>query len=754
MNLLSELMKKSNIRHQWLTAAYTLTGLLFYWWSVVKDAHLYLFGVGNDGIKNYFTSLYYILYDKHQVFTGMNYPYGEHIVYTDAQPALSLILSPLMNGNTEYAGNIVTIINLLMIFSIPLGAVFMFRLFSMWKMPNLYSSVVAATIALLSPQVMRMTDHYSLSYVCFFPMIWYYTASWLQEKRISSVLYLTIALTFFAFIQAYYLAISLAFISLTVFFYIIYKARIRQSWSKALILLIVSFIPLIIYSIWLDSSGAKAVTDRPAEYFNFFDNTASLRDIFIPLEGIFKDIIHLFIPVKEYNIESYSYVGLAAMLSTFAGIWVLRDRILEKEFLASSLGVFLMASIVCLLIAFCIPFRYMPESWIPKEIFQFKTLGRFAWPFYYVFAATGAWLLYILAEYLRKKSHSVIATVILAGMILLWAFEGLALQKRQATFVKENGKLVDDYLSFENSYRKAISQIGLSPDYYQAILAFPYFNAGSEEFYIHRSEQTLYYATKAALDMKIPIAQNYLSRTSLSQTERSIQLLSHPFIEKELLKDIRDDRSFLLMTVGDSLAEDEKRLIGQSRFLLKEGEISFYDLPLSAFAQKKPNLDSLKKVNKTKLTDGILISSPRYNNFVWKNFNGIQLTSPTNLLSNYIIPTRAKNQSIEVSLWLNALQNHIAFPILYVDVLNSRKEIIHRYLCNPQESTDVKGNQVRARIVVPPGEQNHTLRVTIKGPEQSLNSFMIKPLNHMVWLKDPAGNEYLNNYPLGDFLMY
>lgn len=744
-------MKKSNVRHQWLTAAYTLAGLMFYWWPIVKDAHLYLFGVDNEGIKNYFTSLYYILYDKNQVFTGMNYPYGEHIVYTDAQPALSLILSPLMNGNTEYAGNIVTIINLLMIFSIPLGAVFMFRLFSMWKMPNFYSSVVAACIALLSPQVMRMTDHYSLSYVCFFPMIWYYAACWLQEKRFSSIIYLSVTLTFFAFIQAYYLAIGLAFISLTVFFYIIYKARIRQSWSKALILLVVSFVPLIIYSVWLDASGAKELADRPVGYFNFFNHTASLRDIFIPSDGIFKDVVHLFIPVKEYNIEACSYVGLAAMISTFAGVWVLRDRILEKEFLASSLGVFLMASIVCLLIAFCIPFRYMPESWIPKEVLQFRTLGRFAWPFYYVFAATGAWLLYILAEYLRKKSHSVIATVILAGMIILWAFEGLAIQKRQAGYIKENGMLVDDYLSFENSYRKAITQIGLDPEYYQAILAFPYFNAGSEEFYIERGGKTLYYATKAALDMKIPIAQNYLSRTSLSQTERSIQLLSHPFIEKELLKDIRDDRSFLLITVGNSFAEDEKRLIEQSRFLLKEGEVALYDLPLSAFAQKIPNLDSLKKVNKIRLSDGIQTSSSRYNNFVWKNFNGTHLTSSVNLLSNYIIPRQTGDQSIEVSLWLNAFLDYVGFPVLYADVLNNRKEIIRRYHCNPQESTDIKGNQVRASIIIPPSEQNHTIRVTIKGAEQSLNSFMIKPLHQMIWLKDGAGNEYLNNYPLGDF---
>ena len=165
-------MAKSNVRKkQWLVAIYTTIGMLFYWWPMVKDAHLYLFGSSGDSIKNYFSSLYYILYDKDQHFTGLNYPYGEHLAYTDAQPIFSLILSPLVNGNYEYSGNIVTIINLLLIASVPIAAVYLYRLFTLWKMPSLYSGLMASAIALLSPQAMQMTGHYTLAYVCFFPMV-------------------------------------------------------------------------------------------------------------------------------------------------------------------------------------------------------------------------------------------------------------------------------------------------------------------------------------------------------------------------------------------------------------------------------------------------------------------------------------------------------------------------------------------------------------------------------------------------------
>src|SRR5690606_18421419 len=142
----------------------------------------------------------------------------------------------------------------------------------------------------------------------------------------------------------YYLAIGIAFISASVFFYILYKIRVKKFWTKALILLIVSIIPLIVYSFWLDGSGARELADRPLKPNGFFESAISLRDIFIPIEGLFKDIINIFIPVRAFNHEGYAYVGIGAMISTFAGIWVLRDRILEKEMLASSLGVFLIAA--------------------------------------------------------------------------------------------------------------------------------------------------------------------------------------------------------------------------------------------------------------------------------------------------------------------------------------------------------------------------------------------------------------------------
>jgi len=43
-----------------------------------------LLSMEGDAPKNYFTFLYHSLYGDGAWFAGMNYPFGEHIVFTDA----------------------------------------------------------------------------------------------------------------------------------------------------------------------------------------------------------------------------------------------------------------------------------------------------------------------------------------------------------------------------------------------------------------------------------------------------------------------------------------------------------------------------------------------------------------------------------------------------------------------------------------------------------------------------------------------
>ena len=82
------------LRILWITFVLALPAVILYslFTRVVKCPACYLFEDGGDGLKNYYTLDYYVKHDDGWHFTGMNYPYGENIIYTDNQPILALTL--------------------------------------------------------------------------------------------------------------------------------------------------------------------------------------------------------------------------------------------------------------------------------------------------------------------------------------------------------------------------------------------------------------------------------------------------------------------------------------------------------------------------------------------------------------------------------------------------------------------------------------------------------------------------------------
>ncbi|MCO5230741.1 MAG: hypothetical protein M9958_06260 [Chitinophagales bacterium] len=740
-------MKKSKIKkYGWLAGLYTILGMGFYWWPIVRDAHLYVFGTGANSIKSYFTTIYYILYDKNVHFTGLNYPFGEHLAYVDAQPAISIFCSWLLNENHEYIGNIVAILNLLMLVSVPIGAIYLYRIFTLWKMPTSFSTIMAACITLLSPQILQTTQNFALSYVCFFPMIWFYSASWMQSKKWTSLLYLSLTSVFFSFIHANYIILTTIFLGLTFLFYTVYEIKIPFAKKKSIFLAIVAIFPLAIYYVWLQQTGAHAILDRPVRPNNFLDYATGFRDVFIPASGKIKEIFQVFLPFRETRPDIYAYVGTGAILSTLTGVWVLRDRITEKEFLPSGLGAFLMASIVCLAFSMWIPFRFIPESWMPNFFHVFQLNSEGAWVFYYVFSATSVWLLFILSEYLRKKSHSVTATTIIIFIVLIWVTEGLSLQKQQSNYIKSKGAIANDYLSFENNYAQLLEKIGQSPEYFQAILTFPYFNIGSQPFYIKRGTRSFYYASKLAIDMHLPIIQNYSNEISITETLKSIQLLSHPLIKKEILEDIKDERSILLVTIGNQFEDDEKYLIQQSRLLLSEKDLNLYDLPLSAFQQKNPNIDSLKSIYPIRKQDEIQYVGAPNSTFFWKQLNGIKINTSESILAEY--KTGARKDTLEASLWIDIPKKNIGFPTIYADIYNKEDQLIQSYQSFPSSSTDIENNQVRTKILIPYKESQSYIIIRAKGRGQSFGSLFIRSASQDFWIETSEKQQFFNNFPI------
>src|ERR1700722_3501049 len=78
-----------------LSITITTILLLVYYLYQLSNANHLNYGQWGDGYKNFYTICYYLKYDSGAHFTGMNYPYGENVVFCDAQPMVVWILKPL-----------------------------------------------------------------------------------------------------------------------------------------------------------------------------------------------------------------------------------------------------------------------------------------------------------------------------------------------------------------------------------------------------------------------------------------------------------------------------------------------------------------------------------------------------------------------------------------------------------------------------------------------------------------------------------
>jgi hypothetical protein len=78
----------------------------------------FMIGDSVDGFKNNMTTAWHVGRDTAYVhYRGMNYPNGEHILFTDMQPIFAMTMQWWNHNISDISGNTVAIINFLELFS-------------------------------------------------------------------------------------------------------------------------------------------------------------------------------------------------------------------------------------------------------------------------------------------------------------------------------------------------------------------------------------------------------------------------------------------------------------------------------------------------------------------------------------------------------------------------------------------------------------------------------------------------------------
>ena len=550
--------------------------------DLLLSPNTYLFGASGDGIKNYFTFAYHLRNDLVALnFSGMNYPYGEHLFYTDCHPLLAMLLKPFSRLTDFFANHAVGILNLCMLFSIWLSFFINYLLLRACKVNSVFAVLWCLGMTILAPQVFRMTGHYALSYSVAIPLSWillvYHNSS--QNKRLPRIL-LFCNLFFWLLIHAYLGVMIFAFSDLFALFHFAFSKNKKDVLHPFVKLALALCIPIALFFIGVKASDQHA--GRTTNPLGITLYNAEADDVFLPNHEPLKSLIETISGQQiKQQWEAWAYIGFAndLMLLTLLALALTailkRDQsivFLRRTFTAEILAAVL-ASLLLLLFAMGIPYRQLPAllEFVPI-IKQFRTSGRFDWPFYFVMMVIGASVFQALWDFGKRKKA--ITTVFVLAALMNIA-EGLPAHLDINTNIRDNRNTFNAK-NLSADMQELISQI--NPKDYQAIIALPFYHQGSENFSRPVTEPILSTSILISYHTGLPLMNANLTRLSIKESKNCIALIGPGRYKKEIEQDLVDSRPFLLLVCPNGLNRHEHDLIGKAQILIQKKVIACYVL--------------------------------------------------------------------------------------------------------------------------------------------------------------------------------
>ena len=648
-----------------------IVGIVFSFVIVRPDDYFFL--NAGDGLKGYFAMAYYIKYDVGTHFTGMNYPFGEHINFPDLQPLVSYSLRILQLLGLPVAEHTVGIVNLLALMGLAFTPIVMYAILCRTHLPAWYAALAAILIGFMSPQIERLGGHMSLSYACFIPITWYCLIR-IQESPLQIRWYIVFGLSslLMAGTSAYFLACASFFAFAHA---LVFSWQLQRPGPFVWRLVLAALLPLLAFRSWLWLTDS--VSDRPQTPYGFLVYLASPATVFTPVMAPLRDLWQALFHTETAVFEGWAYVGLVgsavAVASLAHAIGRLRNRQwkrLGRPVLPLHLRSGLWAAGLLLLLAFGWPFKFSAFNWLVDyagPLKQFRALGRFAWPFFYVFSTYAAYYLFRWSRYLHQRGAGAFARGWIVIPMLIWAGEAYIQVQTKAEAVKGGGGATAFMDESENLVLQQLTWTSLKANDFQAIMPLPYFSVGTEKTDIPGSEASFREAFKTSLALGLPLVASAMARTSIGQSLQHIQLLSSTTVDKELLRHLPSTKPFLLLVTPDALSPAEQRLVSLGRKLVSTPSVTLYELPIAALAatdkeqelvsaiKLMPNLTNrgryLSSSGKGAIMDNFDKSTDRRGRLMAGSF--YEPAAKFSVLYNGSLPAPADTGRYEASVWIN-----------------------------------------------------------------------------------------------------
>lgn len=731
---------------------FSLVFVFTFYGPIILNPDSYFFSNEGDAIKNYFTYAYHIKHDASYLnFSGMNYPYGEHFMYTDCHPVLANLFKFLSTKFDFFKEHSIAILNFLMILSIFLTFIVSYFLLLQFKISKWFSVLFTISIAVLAPQIFRMGGHFAMSYSVAIPLSWLLLLK-TQDADRKNLFYILLFLNtfFWLFIHAYLGLIILFFLLSLVLVNFLrdHAKRLKIGlYTKQFSILL---IPIILF--YLFTAATDTHVGRTTNPSGFFLYNAEFDDVFLPHHPPIRPVLDsLTGGVIDQEWEAWSYVGFSTTLLfvTFL-IWGIiqlikrkKSTTLQRYFQNSMLNNALIAASIVLLFAMAIPFKQINGliDLLPV-VKQFRATGRFTWPFYFVALVFSASVFQELYIRLIGRKKRFFAVVLIVSIGLLNSLEGLSYHiGTYLQIIQSKNSFKKDALS--PLFKKALNKI--NPTDYQAIIALPFYYQGSESYSRPRNQETMFASICFSYHSGIPLVNANLTRTSIQESKNIVQIVSPDFYTKEIEKDIKSEKPFLIIRTKDQITEYETELLQKCKLIFRSDEFSLFSLSKAdLFKNRAEQRIANYKLQLPKLhvhgdfyatSDSTFIYSNSFENqkskHVFRGKGGFQtIKKGKNTFAEFAPNTFKFGKKYQVSLWMyngipDALNNWLRFIIEEFD--ETKNEWISTEIL-PEQSEVINGNWSLVEGTFEVKNSTSRIYITTKGKEDSKQPLYVDEL--------------------------
>ena len=770
------LSRYGNIKYLFgaLLVIVSFTSLYQIYGEVMVAPNSYLLSSEGEAARVYYVFASHAKSDSTYVhFQGMNYPYGEHLVFCDAQPLVANSFRWVAQFYPHVVEYAVGIQNFISLYGLLLGALLLYVFLLRWNMAPWYAALVAYSLMMISPQVLRMPWQPSLAYFFFIPLMLVLFQKYVRKPELKWTLIIALVNLMAYFLNPYLGVISTLFFGMVMFYILVEKGW--KKWKYYVNGFVQSLLPGILYQYYVQLTDLRI--DRVELPTGLHEFTATLSTIFTspysPLKTVYTNIGVDMLAVQQH-FEGMAYVGVS---TTLLLVFYLVLRIRNKKLIEMNTEqkILFVSAVLFFILSIGFPFVFHPffEKLLQlvKPLRQLRAFGRLAWMVVFCVNLVVFSLLYaLITKRITSKKKQYLAYAIAVCLLLFTVYEGTYLHDQVSTHQQKGNVFTRAGLKKSHLIPyidKALDQI--NTEKYAAIVPIPFFHVGSELFVTpsHTTYRAMLEVIAFAYHSNLPLTASYLSRLSVEESKKALQFFAPPMIKKEIAKDYNNKRPLLFFYSKSTPkpSAEELRLLDLGKKIYETDEIALVEVyPQQIWEQNNDKIFSWYQDYKDKYTQSGNLYYYGDNQPIHISFNHLDNTlglegaafvddgKEKKYFFDQLQGAKAfKVGSYELSFWMEASINRMQSTLILEKINDQGEMIKEEALLEAKRSFTIDGNWVRWQQIIQL-DSNYNIRLYMKQPTNYpgvfIHNLFFIPEKRSVFIQDGDKNWWWNNYPL------